>query len=235
MASRDRELCRSIIAKEDIHSYWLNQILNYYPPYLERLKHLVAWDGTEKDLLKQGRDCVKADFVFSSFYGSTAKNCAERTHLPESIAWDVLADFWDRYDGAARWLKEQRNHYRSTGSTTNLCGVTRYGIMSGNEPINTPIQSTAARLVMECQNELASLAKKEKDPHFLPRINIHDDLMFALPDDNDVMLAYMEIISHILVKVRFRWQIVPLMTEWRVGENWADLYPVYDFTGDYNA
>jgi DNA polymerase I-like protein with 3'-5' exonuclease and polymerase domains len=67
----------------------------------------------------------------------------------------------------------------------------------------------------------------------MPRINIHDDLTFALPDDDATIIQYVTEISKVLVKVRFPFQIVPLKIEWKIGTNWAQLDDVYDYTGDY--
>jgi len=228
MASRDQELTRSIIEGRDIHSYWLDQILDRYPPYAERLRQ-----KTGSDDRKAWRDVIKADFVFSSFYGSTARNVTDRTGIPQDIATTVLGDFWDQFSGAARWLKTQRQQYRDSGCTRDLLGRERYGLMTGNEPVNTPIQGTAARLVLDGQNELHQLSRELQDPHLLPLINIHDDICWALPDANELITVYVEEISKILTKVRYKWQIVPLMIEWRIGTNWADLEPVYEHTGDY--
>ena len=154
MASQDRALITSIIDNEDIHSYWLNVILNAFPPYMDRLATKVTPNDTEAQVRKGGRDIIKSDFVFASFFGTTARNVAERTGIPLDVATEILGMFWRRYAGAFDWLKAQRRQYTDKGFTKNLCGVERYGIMTGNEPINTPIQSTAARLVLESQNEL---------------------------------------------------------------------------------
>jgi uracil-DNA glycosylase family 4 len=232
MASKDNALCDSIIGNEDIHSYWLDHVLNAYPPYLERLRHKVTPNDTDQQVRKGGRDIIKSDLVFASFFGTTAKNVADRTGIPLEIATEVLGQFWRRYDSANRWLKARRREYFDSGTTRNLCGVERYGIMTGNEPINTPIQSTAARLVLEAQNELYQLSKKQRDPYLMPRINIHDDLVLALPDDDSVM-DYIKEISRIMTKVRFGFQIVPLKVEWKIGYSWAELYDVFEYTGDY--
>lgn len=231
MATQDPALVRSIIAGEDIHTYWLDVVLRAFPPYMDRLAQKVTPNQTEAQIRKGGRDIIKSDLVFASFFGTTAKNVAERTGIPLEIAAEVLGQFWTRYAVAFAWLKAQRRTYMVSGLTKNLCGVERYGIMLGNEPINTPIQSTAARIVLESQNELHKLYKETGDPHLMPRINIHDDLTFALPEDDAVRQVYIEEISKVLVKVRFGFQIVPLKVEWNVGANWADLKFVSEYTG----
>ncbi|MBO0736280.1 MAG: hypothetical protein J2P48_06890 [Alphaproteobacteria bacterium] len=233
MASRDRALVESIIAEEDIHRHWLEVILDAHPPYFERLARRVTPNDTEEQVLKGGRDLIKADFVFSSFYGSGIRSVVERTGLPMDVAGDVLGDFWARYHGAAQWLDARRKEYQEYGISRNLLGVPRYGIMSGNEPINNPIQGTAARLVNDAMCDLFALYRKHGDPCMLPRIHIHDDLTFALPDDDELLVVYIREISRILTRVRYPFQIVPLSVEWRIGSSWDALYPVRTYTGDY--
>jgi DNA polymerase-1 len=227
-ATRDPNLCASIIAKEDIHGYWLDHILRVYPPYVDRLHAKVG------DNRKVWRDMIKGDLVFASLYGSTPQNVSDRTGIPLEIATDILGVFWDRYRVAAEWLKQQRRQYRDTGTVRNLCGVERYGLAEGNLAINYPVQSTAARLVLDAQNELAALAREHNDPFLLPRINIHDDLCFAMPaNDLDRVEMYVDGISEVLTRVRYSWMVVPLTVEWRVGANWADLSAFHEYTGDY--
>jgi DNA polymerase-1 len=231
MASRDRALCGSIISGEDIHQYWLDKFLNRYPDYIEHLKQKTNEVEVAK-AVKGGRDIIKTDFVFASLYGSIAKSCAERTGLPLVIVEEILDEFWKRYAGAKTWIREKRNIYKDTGSVSLLNGLIRHGYMGGNETINTPIQGTGAVLVLAAQNALSELSRKEREHYLHPRINIHDDLTFVLPDD-ETIAAYIEVIAQEMVKVRFPWQTVPLAVEVKIGYNWAELEYVADFTGDY--
>jgi len=57
--------------------------------------------------------------------------------------------------------------------------------------------------------------------------------VMALPDDNELLIVYIEEISKVLTRVRYPWQIVPLMVEWKIGYDWADLHTVYEYIGDY--
>jgi hypothetical protein len=63
-------------------------------------------------------------------------------------------------------------------------------------------------------------------------MNIHDDLLFFMPDDSDLERR-IRYVGQEIVKPRFPFVNVPLMTECRVGYNWADLDPVTKFTGQY--
>ncbi len=233
MLTKDPALCKSVISGEDIHAYWRDDILDIYPEYLERLK--VKTNQTEmKKILKGGRDIIKTDFVFASFYGSIAKGISERTELPISIVQQELSKFWKRYPIAQRWLKAQRVEYQETGSVRHITGLVRHGILPGNEMINNPVQGLAAFVVGQARNGLAAKARELQDMHIHPRIDIHDDLTFILPaDDDELLLEYIELIAQELVKVRFPWQIVPLSVEANIGFAWNDLSEVHTFVGDY--
>jgi DNA polymerase I-like protein with 3'-5' exonuclease and polymerase domains len=231
MASKDRNLCESIIKGIDIHGAWRDNILRMYPDYILRLAQMTN-QTEEKKILKEGRNIVKADLVFASFFGSTVDSCAKRMQMPTSIAHEVLGEFWHEFAGVKAWIKARRAEYRDTGSITTLTKRVRHAVLWGNEPINTPVQGSAADVVIEAMSELAELARGRGDMHYHPRINIHDDLTFLLPDD-DRLPGYIEEIAAILVKPRFDWVIVPLAVEAAVGPNWADLEEFAAFEGKY--
>jgi len=237
MDSKDTNLCESIIRvqkhpEEDIHLYWLKRLLALYPPYMDRLRQKVN-QAEEAKIIKYGRDIIKTDFTFATFFGTTAKNCAERTDVPFPIMQELLGEFWDRYPQAAKYLKARAQEYRNTGGVTALTGITRYGVFGGMEYINTPIQHTGAYLVLQAQNELSQLALETGDMYLHPRINIHDDLTFLLPDQEDRIEEYISIIAKAMTRVRFPWQIVPLSVEVKIGYNWADQEEIAVITGDY--
>jgi DNA polymerase I-like protein with 3'-5' exonuclease and polymerase domains len=186
----------------------------------------------EEKLLKAGRDNIKNDFVFASFFGSSAKNCAENTGAPLYIMQELAEDFWHTFKGVRSWIKAQRGEYRSTAAVQTLTGRRRYGIMMGNEPLNTPIQGTAADIVQMAQNELCELSMEEDDPYLMPRINVHDDLTLILPDDSRAE-EYIRRAGQIMVKRRFDWFVVPLVVEVNIGYNWADVSEVCKITGEH--
>lgn len=232
MATRDENLCRSFIEKEDIHSYWLNRALYLYPDYLQRLADQTN-ESNEAKIRKAGRDTIKSDFTFASFFGTTAKNCAERTRIPFIIMQQLLDEFWGRYPRAYKWLKAQRASYRETGGVTTLTGQPRFGIMTGNEPIITPIQAGEAEFMLAAQCDLSERAVAERDMYLHPRINVHDDLTFIVPDQDDKIEEYMGIIAEAMTRVRFIWQIVPLTVEIKIGYRWDDLEEIAVIEGDY--
>lgn len=233
MITKDRALCESIIKGEDIHGYWRDRILDIYPDYIERLA-IMTNETEEKRILKGGRDIIKTDFVFASFYGSTARSIVERTSLPMAIVDEALVSFWQRYPEVKRWLKATRTAYNDSSDIVFRTGRIRHAMVAGNEIINNPIQGVGTGdFVLLAQNSLSELAREMGDFHLQPRVNIHDDLMFVLPDVPDLLEAYIDVIGKELVKPRFDWQIVPLAVEARIGYNWADLAEIASFEGSY--
>ena len=232
MASKDREFLRATIAGEDVHRKWLDRILDLYPSYLERLAEKTnQTDPTA--VRKYGRDIIKTDFVFASFYGANANSISNRTSIPLDIVLEVWTEFWDTYPGVKRWVAKQFEEYFATGCVSSLNGRVRNEVLPGNEPVNTPIQSTAAEIVLEAQIALFNRAMTS-DINFMPRIQVHDDLIFYLPDGDDNKLEwYIREIGKEIVKPRFPFINVPLTTECRIGYNWAELQGMTTFTGTY--
>jgi hypothetical protein len=144
-----------------------------------------------------------------------------------------LNDFWTRFHVAKKWLNARRAEYRDTGGVKTLNGQWRFGVMTGNEPVITPIQNGEAVIVLDCQNELQKLAIEYDDMYLMPRINVHDDLTFILPDNEDRFDKYRAEIERVMTKTRYRWQTVPLIVEASVGYNWCDMEAIGTYEGDY--
>lgn len=234
MASKDKNLCENFIKGEDIHTRWLTRIVDYYfPDYLLRVAEK-SGETKEDKIWKAARDLIKSDFTFAMFFGSSAESASEGTQIPLSIVKAILEEFWSTYPSGLTWLKARRNEYRSFGGVTMLTGQFRHGVMTGNEPVITPIQNGESILIQDAQNELSQYAVETGDMALHPRIQIHDDLTSILPaDDEDLLWDYIKAVGDAMNRVRYPWQIVPLTAEILIGDNWADLTPVHTFVGDY--
>jgi len=230
MASNDNVLRKQFINHDDIHSKWLNRVIEIYPPYFDRLREKTN-QVEEKAILKAGRDIIKTDFVFASFYGSIASSIANRALLPLSIANQLLEEFWGEYRGVRKWIDKQFRLYQETGTVVSLTGRIRNQVLKGHEPINSAIQGTGAEIVLEAQTALMEKGLSE-DICFLPRINVHDDLTFILPDNSDLP-TYCEVIAKEIVQPRFDFITLPLMTEGKIGKNWCELEEAGKWEGSY--
>lgn len=236
MASKDPRLIEAIIQRTDMHVYWRDKLLVLYPDYRHHAAQRAGEDADkipEKKLMKIMRDTVKNEFVFASFYGSTPPSCSKRMGVPLDIMEELANQFWGEFQGVDAWIKDRRREYEKTGDSYTLTGRRRHGIMSGNEPINNPIQGTAADIVTAAMNELTQYSREIGNDYFHPRINIHDDLVFIIPETDEIY-TYINTIREKMVKVRWPWQIVPLMVEGRAGDNWHALEEFDDgYLGDY--
>lgn len=235
MASEDKELCAGIINKRDIHGDWRDRLVEIYPNYIDVVieKERVKSNVSDEKLLKILRDRVKNQFVFASFYGSSVHSCAEAMGLPLKVLEQLAGEFWTEFSGVKRWLQARRREYKRTGQMTTLTQRIRYQILhKSNEAVNTPIQGTAADIVAEAMIELVQLSRKMKDPYLHPRIQVHDDLTFILPDDQDLD-SRIDTICQVMTKVRFPWQTVPLAVEAKVGTKWGEVEEFALMTGDY--
>ena len=232
MLTKDKHLIEILINGADMHAEWRDRILDYYPDYWNRLVEKTG--ETERDMiLKYGRDMIKGDFVFANLFGASVKNVSERTGIPMSIMQQITGEFWQEFRGVLSWIKARRAEYRDTGAIQAITGHVRRGIMFKNEPINAPIQFGEAMIVMDAMNEISALAHKEKDPYLRPRIQVHDDLTFVLPDSAELP-NYINTIQKILVKPRFPWIIVPLVVSASIGKNWGKFEEFAEFKGAHH-
>jgi DNA polymerase I-like protein with 3'-5' exonuclease and polymerase domains len=62
--------------------------------------------------------------------------------------------------------------------------------------------------------------------HLHPRLNIHDDLSFFIPDDDKVLEESLDVITREMLVFDFPWVNVPLSVEISIGPNWADVAPL---------
>jgi uracil-DNA glycosylase family 4 len=232
MASKDAALCQSFIDHVDIHTKWLNRLLEIHPPYMDHLARQTN-ETDEKKIRKAGRDTIKSDFVFASFFGATADGCSSRTGIPLSKTRDLLEDFWGEYPDALKWVNARRAEYAETGGVHTLTGRFRYGMMSGNESIITPIQAGEAEFIIGALNDLSEKAFETGDINLQPRICVHDDLTFVLENDDNKIDGYIKEIAHQMTRIRYPWQIVPLTVEIKLGYSWDDLTEVAVIEGDY--
>ena len=230
-ASRDRNFIRILLEGYDVHAHWRDEALELYPNWIDVVADRTG-EAEAKALMKAARDLIKNRFVFQHFFGGSVKGAVEATGIPLQYMEQLSSKFWNTFRGVKEWIKQRRREYADSGTSRTLTGRVRYGVLPGNEPINNPIQGTAADVFLDAINDLSVLAVKNKDPYLQPRIAIHDDLIFELPDD-ERMVEYIDVIQETMVKVRYNWQVVPFIAEARVGENWCDLHDFAVFHGDY--
>lgn len=227
MASQDPNLMRYQWSNYDIHGDWAKRIVAKYGRIKDWIVATFGVDWDEKGA-KTLRQEMKNKWVFPMFFGARAESCAADLHIPLDIAEDLKAEFWDEFRGVERWQEELVAFYARHQYVETLDGFRRRGVMTRNEIINMPVQGTAARIVTTAQAALSEIAFVRDDLLIVPNLNVHDDLSFWMPDD-DELAGRIELVATEMCRHRFDFITVPLIVEVKVGQRWDQLEEVAVF------
>lgn len=227
MASEDENLVKYCWTKYDVHKFWAERIVKKYPRIIDLIVAEFGIDWDEKGI-KTLRQEAKNKWVFPQLFGSSTRSCAAQLHLPEDIAEDLGAEFWDEFPQVKRWQEKLLRDYEKNLYVETLTGRRRRGPQTKNEIINHPIQGTAGDIVLEGMCAISERAQAEEDWHLHPRLNIHDDLTFWLPDEG--MEQRISVIAEEMCKPRFDFINVPLIVEVSAGQRWHECEPIAEFS-----
>lgn len=220
MASEDKNLVKYCWTGYDVHKYWAERMVAEYGPIKDYIVETFGVDWDEKGL-KTLRQEAKNGWVFPQLFGSSTRSCAEQLHLPDDIAEDLGAEFWDEFAGVKRWQEKLLQGYERNLYVETLGGRKRRGPMTKNQIINMPIQGTAADIVTEAMCALSERAEAEDNSDLQPNLNVHDDLTFLLPEGN--LKPALKVIVEEMCLPRFDYINVPLVVEASVGWRWHEL------------
>jgi uracil-DNA glycosylase family 4 len=217
MESKDKALIKAFWNHYDIHFDWMERIAKHYPQWIPGgVKAL-----RDKDLVKKMRYRAKNQLVFPSFFGAQPPSISRNLQIPENIAMDLHAEFWDKFPDIKGWHEFTYDNYQRTGYVTGLSGFRRHAPVKRNELINCPIQSDESLIVCNALVRLSKLG-------FNPRMEIHDDLTFLWPKQK--IDEYAEVVIGQMLKVQFDWVNVPLELEMKIGgRDWGSLKEVGKF------
>jgi len=235
MASRDPNLVKFQREDYDIHSFFRDAFIEMHPKIVNKYREELKTDD-KKEILKAMRTDIKANFVFASLYGSTNSSCAEKLNLPEQTVQPLTDLFWETFPGVLEYRQKIWSFYRKYGYVRNLYGRRRGGILSDNEQINFPIQSTAADLCRDALTRLMDYAFKNRKPWLVPNIEIHDDIETIVPEDK--LEEAIKDQSGIMLSMDYEWIIVPLVVESACGKVWGQLEDLKEkgkFRGNYRT
>jgi DNA polymerase I-like protein with 3'-5' exonuclease and polymerase domains len=220
MASEDEVILKACWTGYDVHMDWAERLVKRFGRIKDLLVDEFEIDWDEKGM-KTLRQEMKNKWVFPQLFGSSTRSCAAQLHLPEDVADDLGADFWDVFRGTKKWQEKLLKSYEKNLYVETLCGQRRRGPMTKNEIINMPIQGTAAEIVIEGMNALSEHAFVIGDPTIAPSLNVHDDLSTISADKG--MEQRIEVIAHEMCKPRFEFINVPLIVEVSIGKRWHEL------------
>ncbi len=127
---------------------------------------------------------------FGILYGISAFGLAERLHIPQKEARELITDYFAGFPKISQYLSETMDFARKNGYVETLLGRRRYikDINSDNailrkaaerNAINAPIQGTAADLIKIAMVRIAREIKKQKlDCRMV--LQVHDELVFEV-------------------------------------------------------
>jgi len=132
------------------------------------------------DFLHVPRDLGKK-MNFAVVYGATPETVAEQASVSLPMAADLIRNWFENYDGAARWITDRQIEAKSTGRVHSLMGRTYY-LPTNESPdalarkgVNYPVQGSAAEILKCAIRRCAKLNMV---------LIVHDEILF----DGDIML-----------------------------------------------
>jgi len=161
------------------------------------------------------------------FFGAKIESASGYLNIPVDVLRPHYDAFWQEYEGVYNWQQKQLEFYNKYGYVECLTGRRRHGPLSVNMVYNSPIQGTAAEIVMDAMCRLSETG----DPELQPELNVHDDLTWVRIDESRVDILAEKILD-IMLDVPFDFVNVPISVELSQGPNWADMTEFGTFSSD---
>jgi uracil-DNA glycosylase family 4 len=220
--TKDKQFCKALWERYDVHFEWAERIARAYPARVGGKKNL-----SDKKIMKDFRTDIKNQWTFPLFYGARMESAAGYLNIPPNIVKPLYDEFWRQFSGVRDWQEQQLEFYHEYGYTECLTGRRRHGPLSLNQVYNSPVQGTAAEVVMDAMARLSEIGNSELQPE----LNIHDDLTWMRVPIKRVDTLAERIIEEMLA-VPFSWVNVPITVEMSVGPDWLNMEEVATYSSD---
>jgi DNA polymerase-1 len=209
--SGDPQLVSAFLANEDIHQKTARILF-----------HL-----QERDTLEPWMRNVAKTVNFGVLYGMTSHGLSESLKISEKEAKHFIETYFSTYSGVTEWIQKIIREATQTGYVSTILGRRRPipELQSTNKmvvqwghrlAVNTIIQGTSADIIKKA---MLTIDPKLDSVHSLMVLQIHDELVFEVPD------AYLEN-SKKMIKEEMEQAIslsVPLEVHLFSGKTLADL------------
>ncbi|MBA2729091.1 MAG: DNA polymerase I, partial [Parachlamydiaceae bacterium] len=209
--SDDPSLHYAFTHGEDVHAYTASRIFNI----------------PLKDVSKEHRYQAKA-VNFGVIYGQQAFGLSQELGIEVKSAADFIETYFQRYPFVKGYIEYAKELARKSGRATTLTGRERAipEILTRNIPlrqaaerlaVNTPLQGTAADLIKMAMLKCNALFKEH---HIRGQmiLQIHDELIFELPDEEipTVQILVREAMEGVMQLK------IPLIVDISIGKNWKE-------------
>ena len=211
--ANDENMIQAFLNQEDIHAATASQV--YGVPL--------------KEVTKEQRRYAKT-VNFGILYGMSAFGLADRLHIPQGEARQLINDYNNSFPKIEQFMNEIVLFARENGYVETLLGRRRYirDINSGNgmlrkaaerNAINAPIQGTAADVI---KIAMILIHKELKNRNLKTKmvLQVHDELVFDVPMEEleTIALIVPELMNSAL-KIK-----VPLVADLSFGKNWYEAH-----------
>lgn len=181
----------------------------------------------DKEVTPEMRQMAKT-VNFGIIYGQGPFSLSRQLHISHKEASDFIKTYFERYPRVLDYLEFCKESARKTGFSRTLTGRLRpIPELTNKNPsvraaaerlaVNTPLQGTAADLIKLAMIEIDG-AIKEKNLEGKMLLQIHDELVFEIPD------AEIEAFTR-LVKNKMEHVLklnVPIEVKIAIGKNWGE-------------
>lgn len=213
MFTKDKVFCKALWEDYDVHMEWADRLARVYPSRIGGKKNL-----TDKKVMKAFRTDIKNQWTFPLFFGASLSSASGYLSIPEDILEPEYNRFWKQFGETRKWQDKQLEFYRKYGYVECLTGRRRHGPISPNKVYNSPVQGTAAEIVMDGMCRISEMG----DWELQPEINIHDDLTFCrVPIDRVDDIS--ERVINAMLDVPYDFVNVPITVEASIGEDWLNM------------
>lgn len=209
--SEDPVLIEAFNRGEDIHTHTAAAIFNV----------------PLNDVTKQMRYNAKA-VNFGIVYGQQAFGLAQEIGTDVKIASSFIEAYFQRYKRVKEYVEASKEQARQTGKTVTFTGRERLipeihskngllRVAAERLAINTPLQGGAADLIKMAMRQIDQQLQHKKFSGYMI-LQIHDELIFELPDEEIALLEPLvrETMQGVLQLK------VPLVVDIAIGKNWAE-------------
>jgi DNA polymerase-1 len=209
--SEDEELMRAFKTGEDVHAYTASLVFN------------LPITMITPEMRSQAKTVN-----FGIIYGQGPFGLAKQLHISYLEASEFIKTYFKRYPRVQEFLESCKEQARKTGVAKTLTGRQRPipelhnknpSIRAGAErlAVNTPLQGTAADLIKMAMIAIdQEIAEKKLEGKMI--LQIHDELIFEVPDDE--VAVFEKLVKNKMMHVMKL--NVPIEVHIAVGKNWAE-------------
>ena len=208
--SGDPELSNAFLQGQDIHSITAAKIF-----------------GTS-DVSKEMRASAKV-VNFGVIYGMSAFRLAKDLHISRSRAAEFISGYFNLYSKVKEYFDGVLSFAHENGFVETIAKRRRYLELNASDhqerasaermAMNTPIQGSAADLIIEAMLRLRNRIKREKLPLKM-LLQVHDELVFECPAEFAKELSQ-------IIKSEMENALplsVPIVANAGIGDNWLEAH-----------